>query len=321
MASPSHALAQQDLTDGDRIMAAMDTDMARIRRAMDAHEARLTNREGAPSPVADAGQPSSPSDPRGMPSALSCESGSKLSAKDRTPAPLSELPSGRFGVIVADPPWAFAVRSPKGAGRSASQHYATMSLADIKALPVADCAARDSALLLWAIDPMIPQALEVMAAWGFTFKTVGFYWAKSNRTKPGFRIGTGYYTRANPEQCLLGTRGSPKRLDRGVPRLIVEPAREHSRKPGEAFMRTERLFGGPYLELFARAERPGWTVWGNETGRFPNTELPAPAAGVAGAIPLPVGGPPADRLTPTAAGCAEESSAPGGFFSIRGVTA
>lgn len=184
----------------------------------------------------------------------------------------SELPAGPFDLFMADPAWAFAVRSPKGAKKSASQHYATMSLDEIKALPVAACAARGpSVLLLWAIDPMIPQALEVMAAWGFTFKTVGFYWAKTTQDGKGFPIGTGYYTRANPELCLLGTRGGTlPRADKGVRKLIVSPRREHSRKPDEAYAAAERLFGYVRrLDLFARQERPGWTAWGLETNRFP----------------------------------------------------
>jgi N6-adenosine-specific RNA methylase IME4 len=108
------------------------------------------------------------------------------------------------------------VRSPKGEGRSASNHYGVMSLDDIKALPVADLAAKDCALFLWAIDSMLPQALDVIEAWGFTYKTVGFTWAKTNLKSDGFFTGMGYWTRCNPEQCLLATRGSPKRLHKDV---------------------------------------------------------------------------------------------------------
>lgn len=183
----------------------------------------------------------------------------------------------KFGVIYADPPWAFKVRSDKGMDRSAEQHYSTMSLADIKALPVERVAAPDCALLMWVTDPFLEQGLEVMNAWGFTFKTVGFLWAKLRR-KAGedalasdassYHVGMGYYTRANPEICLLGTRGRPQRLHKDVRRLIVAPVREHSRKPDETHDRVERLFPGPYLELFARQTRPGWSVWGNETSKF-----------------------------------------------------
>lgn len=173
-----------------------------------------------------------------------------------------------YGLIMADPPWAFIARSPKGDGRSASRHYAVMGLAGIKALPVADLAARDAILLLWAIDPMIPQALDVGAAWGFTFKTVGFYWTK--RTRRGLpHVGQGYWTRANPEQCLLFTRGRPKRVDASVRRWIDAPVREHSRKPDLAYARAERLAGDVRrLDMFSRQERGGWDAWGLEAGRF-----------------------------------------------------
>lgn len=176
--------------------------------------------------------------------------------------------AGKYGLIYADPPWHFTVRSPKGEARSASEHYPTMTLADIKALPVADVAAKDCLLMMWVVDPMLPEALEVLKAWGFTFKTVGFYWAKT--TKNGHdHVGMGYWTRANPEQCWIATRGSPKRVDASVRRLIVDQVREHSRKPEIARARAERLLGDiPRLEMFCRTSPAGWDAWGNEVGKF-----------------------------------------------------
>lgn len=176
--------------------------------------------------------------------------------------------AGRYGLIMSDPPWHFAVRSPKGEGRSASRHYPVMKLDAIKALPVAEVAAPDCILLMWVIDPMLPQAMDVLAAWGFTFKTVGFYWTK--RTKGGLpHVGQGFWTRANPEQCWLATRGSPKRAARDVRRWIDAPVREHSRKPDLAYARAERLGGDvPRLEMFGRQQRGGWDVWGLEPTRF-----------------------------------------------------
>jgi len=132
--------------------------------------------------------------------------------------------------------------------------------------------APDYALFLWAIDPMLPQALDVTAAWGFTFKTVAFYWAKRCRASDGWHIGTGYWSRANPEQCLRGTRGSPMRLSRSVRRLVVAPVREHSRKPDEVAQSIQQLVPGPYLEMFARERRFGWDAWGNESEKF--SEVP-----------------------------------------------
>jgi N6-adenosine-specific RNA methylase IME4 len=180
-------------------------------------------------------------------------------------SPLSQ----HYGVILADPPWTFATYSRKGKGRSAEAHYDCMSLADIKALPVADWAAPDCALFLWVSDPSLPHAIEVIEAWGFVYKTVAFTWAKTTKDGAGFPIGCGYWTRANPEQCLLATRGRPQRLSRAVPQLIVAPRREHSRKPDEIYERIEALVAGPYLELFARAQRTGWDSWGNEVETGP----------------------------------------------------
>ena len=188
---------------------------------------------------------------------------------------LSAIPRGHFAAIIADPPWSFRSWSDKGRNRApdamvrqkglAERHYATMGLADIRALPVGDMAARDCALFLWAVDCMLPEAIEVGRAWGFAYKTTGFTWAKTNRTKPGYSVGLGYWTRGNPESCLYFTRGKPKRLSAAVRQLIVAPRREHSRKPEEARERVEALVPGPYLELFCREPRAGWSSWGDQT--------------------------------------------------------
>lgn len=188
---------------------------------------------------------------------------------------IDPLPPGPFATVLADPPWEFATRSPKGDGRSARRHYDVMTLDDIKALPVRDVVARDATLFLWATDTHLAHALDVMKAWGFTYKTVGFYWVKLNPSAPSsglepfdFFTGMGYWTRANPEQCLLGTRGNPKRYARDVSRLVLAPRREHSRKPDAVPERIERLVAPPYLELFGRRSRDGWYVWGDQAMRF-----------------------------------------------------
>jgi N6-adenosine-specific RNA methylase IME4 len=177
-----------------------------------------------------------------------------------------------YKVIYADPPWTFATYSRKGKGRSPEAYYDCMSLADIKALPVGEWAADHCALFLWTTDPMLENAFDVIRAWGFSYKTVGFYWVKLNKsaTQPvlgasDFFTGLGFWTRANPELCLLATRGNPRRLRADVAKLIVSPRREHSRKPDEIYDRIEALCEGPYLEMFARSERLGWRTWGLET--------------------------------------------------------
>ena len=189
---------------------------------------------------------------------------------------LPGLEGKQYRVIYADPPWGFLTYSKRNQTRAAANHYAVMDLDAIMQLPVATHAADDCVLLLWVIDPLLDKALEVIRAWGFAFKTVGFYWAKTNTKSHGFFTGLGYYTRANPEQCLLATRGNPKRIAKDVAKLIVSPRREHSRKPDEAITRIERLFPGPYLELFARASRPGWDAFGNQLDRFEERLPPHP---------------------------------------------
>lgn len=167
-----------------------------------------------------------------------------------------------YSVIYADPAWTFKTYSNKGKGRSAEAHYDCMSLEDIKALPVSDWAAKDCVLLMWITDPMLEKGFEVIKSWGFIFKTVGFYWVKTSKDGIKYPINCGYYSRGNPEQCLLATRGKPKRLNADVRKLIISPRREHSRKPDEIYDRIERLFDGPKLEMFARQSYPGWDAWG-----------------------------------------------------------
>lgn len=168
----------------------------------------------------------------------------------------------KYNIILADPPWRYANKGGKGA---AEQHYPTMSLDEICALPVAEIAAKDSALFLWATFPMLAEALRVIRAWGFQYKTVAFVWLKQNRKAKTWFYGMGFWTRSNAEICLLATRGHPKRKDKGIHQLIISPIEEHSKKPDEARKRIVRLMDDlPRAELFARQETPGWDVWGNE---------------------------------------------------------
>lgn len=187
----------------------------------------------------------------------------------RTAASLDALVASgdRFGAILADPPWTYRVYSGKGKARSAERQYDTLTLTEIKALPVGGLAASDSVLFLWSVMPQLPEALEVIAAWGFAYKTCGFCWVKRNESGRCYATGMGYWTRANVEVCLLATRGAPKRRNADVQQLVVHPLMEHSRKPGAVQDRIERLVDGPYLELFGRRVTPGWTVWGNDIER------------------------------------------------------
>lgn len=174
----------------------------------------------------------------------------------------------RHGVILADPPWHFATHSAAGQRKSASQHYNTMSINDICGLPVADMAADDAALFMWVAWPHIFEAKRVIEAWGFTFSGLAWEWIKYNDATEKFAFGTGYGTRKNVEPCLLARRGSPQLKDRSCRDFIFSPRREHSRKPDVQYERIERMYRGPYLEMFARQKWPGWNVWGNETAKF-----------------------------------------------------
>ena len=122
-----------------------------------------------------------------------------------------------------------------------------MSIDELCALPVAELAATDCVLFLWATFPQLPEALQLIKAWGFRYKTVAFVWLKRNRKSPSWFYGLGYWTRGNAEICLLATKGKPKRKSAGVHQFIIAPIEQHSKKPDEA-----------------RQKTPGWDVWGNE---------------------------------------------------------
>jgi len=168
----------------------------------------------------------------------------------------------KYGIIYADPPWRY---DNKGGNGAAENHYPTMNISDICSLPVADIAAKDSALFLWTTFPLLPEALCVIDAWGFKYKTVAFVWLKQNRKAKTWFHGLGFWTRSNAEVCLLATRGHPKRQDKSIHQLIISPIEAHSKKPDEARDKIVRLMGDiPRVELFARQTTPGWDVWGNE---------------------------------------------------------
>ena len=171
----------------------------------------------------------------------------------------------KYGVIYADPPWSFKTYSDKGKDRSPEKHYSVMSFKDICNMPINKITNDNSVLLMWVIDPLLDKAFEVINAWGFKYKTVGFTWAKTNRTRPGYFTGLGYWTRCNPEMCLLATKGKPKRVSKSVAQLVIDQRREHSRKPDRIRNDIIELCGDlPRIELFAREKVDGWDSWGNE---------------------------------------------------------
>ncbi len=172
----------------------------------------------------------------------------------------------RYSVIYADPPWSFKTYSEKGKGRSAERHYPTMRKEDIQKLPIKNISAKDSVLFLWVTAPCLIEGIELVSAWGFTYKTVAFTWVKQNKKDNGLFTGMGYYTRSNAEYCLLATRGKVlERQSHGVHSVVLSHIERHSKKPDEVRERIVRLFGDkPRIELFAREYADGWDCWGNE---------------------------------------------------------
>ena len=173
-----------------------------------------------------------------------------------------ELP-GKYSVIYADPPWRYSF-SPS-ASRAIERHYPTMAHDDICALPVADLAAEDCALFMWAVNPKLPDAIAVMEAWGFRYVTVAFVWVKTRYPSRALHYGLGRWTRTNAEQVLLGIKGHPQRVGKDVAQIVEANLGAHSEKPDEVRRRGVRLMGDvPRVELFCRERALGWDAWGNE---------------------------------------------------------
>ena len=177
------------------------------------------------------------------------------------------FPDKKYNIIYADPPWTFKNYHDKKSSSNASHHYSCMSLQEIKSLSINNLTDDNCVLFMWCTDPLLDSQLEVINAWGFTFKTVGFYWIKENKNKINsiYWKGTGYWTRANPEICILATKGKPKRISGNVEKLTFATRDVHSKKPNIIRDKIVQLCGDlPRIELFARQRHEGWDVWGNE---------------------------------------------------------
>jgi N6-adenosine-specific RNA methylase IME4 len=190
---------------------------------------------------------------------------------DAPPDPRQELldlaGTRKFGTILADPPWRFANRT----GKMAPEHrrlsrYGTMTVEEIAALPVAGLLLPTAHLYLWVPNALLPEGLRVMAAWGFEYKS-NIVWHKLRKDGGSDGRGVGFYFRNVTELILFGVRGRNARTEaagRTQVNYLGTRKREHSRKPDEQYALIESCSRGPYLELFARGTRPGWTVWGNQ---------------------------------------------------------
>lgn len=193
------------------------------------------------------------------------------------------LPKGKFEAIAADPNWRFDTYDGKITSRSVENHYETALIEQISALPVRDVAARDCHLFLWITGSQLARGahLPIMKAWGFRPSSVAFVWVKINNnalqgqfmrpaTPTDFFMSLGHTTRQNCEFVMLGRRGNARRIAKDVRQVIIEPRRQHSRKPEQFYASVERYVGqgARKLELHARQERAGWTAWGDEITKF-----------------------------------------------------
>ncbi|MDR1936482.1 MAG: S-adenosylmethionine-binding protein [Candidatus Accumulibacter sp.] len=183
---------------------------------------------------------------------------------------------GRFGAILADPPWQFQNRT----GKMAPEHkrlsrYSTLTLDDIKAIPVATVAAPASHLYLWVPNALLAEGLAVLQAWGFCYKS-NIVWHKIRKDGGPDGRGVGFYFRNVTEIVLFGVRGNLRTLPPGRRQVnfLATQKREHSRKPDEFYGIVESCSPGPYLELFARHCREGWEHWGNEVPEVVGGHIP-----------------------------------------------
>lgn len=171
----------------------------------------------------------------------------------------------KYDIIYADPPWTFKTYSDKGKVKAPDRHYDVMTKADIQNLDVQSISSDDCVLFLWVTFPCLKEGLELIEAWGFTYKTIAFNWVKRNKIVPSWFWGLGYWTRSNSEICLLATKGKPKRISKSVHQVIDTPIESHSKKPEIVKERIVQLIGNlPRIELFARQQTIGWDVFGNQ---------------------------------------------------------
>jgi N6-adenosine-specific RNA methylase IME4 len=184
--------------------------------------------------------------------------------------PFAGLRRHYYSTVYIDPPWRFLTYDKvKVVGRGMVKHYPAMTDEEIAALPIGDLVADDCAMFLWVHNSMFEHAIAVLKAWDFKLTNPAFVWVKVTKDGKPRMAGGLTATRMCSEQCWLATRGHPKRLSADVRQVIIEQVRESGRKPDRVRGDIERLFAGPYLELFARARTVGWDSWGREVDKFP----------------------------------------------------
>lgn len=169
----------------------------------------------------------------------------------------------KYKIIYADPPWNYKDKSLNRGG--AERHYKTTGYNELCAMDVQRVCDDDCIMFMWATFPQITNAIDLMTVWGFSYKTIGFNWVKKNKIADSWFWGMGNWTRSNSEICLIGVKGKPKRIGKGVHSVIDAPVMKHSKKPGIVRDKIVELMGDlPRLEMFAREQTKGWDVFGNE---------------------------------------------------------
>lgn len=184
---------------------------------------------------------------------------------------LQSVGEQKFATVLADPPWQFQNRT----GKMAPEHrrlsrYPTLTLDDIKELPVSRITEKTAHLYLWVPNALLAEGLQVMESWGFTYKT-NLIWYKVRKDGGPDRRGVGFYFRNVTEIILFGVKGANARTlqpGRSQENILVSQKREHSRKPDEQYKLIEACSWGPRIELFARGARDGWFVWGNQSDDY-----------------------------------------------------
>ena len=177
------------------------------------------------------------------------------------------FPNKKYSIIYADPAWEYSDKRdshPRISG-GATSHYDTMSIEEIKSLPVQQITENNCMLFLWATFPNLQEALDVIKAWGFKYKTLGFSWIKTNKNNNRPFFGIGYYTKSNCEVCLIGVKGKPIVVNNKISSVLFSTKQQHSKKPDIVRDKIVQLCGDlPRIELFARTKIHGWDVWGND---------------------------------------------------------
>jgi len=185
-------------------------------------------------------------------------------------SPLNNFPNKKYNIIYADPPWSFNSSIYQDGGRTFNkkieEHYQTMSVDDIKNLPVKNITDKDCILFLWSTDSHLPEALEVIKSWNFKFKTIGFTWVKQYKSG-SYCYNFGAYTLKSTEICLIALKGKLKNIKKSnnIKGLVFAERTKHSKKPDIVRNKIVELCGNlPRIELFARQKTDGWDAWGNE---------------------------------------------------------